>query len=856
MAFKYLCAALLFFPAVNCFAQTTTIIDSSDKNYRTVIAGAEYQAGGMKKLLLGEDWRREWTTPVRVRMLNLDTLGGLTPLEMGGGRQTKTLHVQAADGRRYVLRSVNKTYTLALPEIARGTIVETVMNDQIATNHPYAALAVPMMANAAGVYHTNPKLYIIPNSNRLGEYRSTFSNMLVVMEERPDKTHAQLKSFGQPDDIDGSEKMLERITDDNDVQMDQGQYVKTRLFDMFLGDWGRHIDNWRWAEFKDGKTDIYRPVPKDRDQTWAKFEGLLLKLASTVGGLKQLQSFGPKIKNIEWYNFPAVDIDRRFGNELNKQQWIDSATALQRYLTNDVIEKGVRQLPPEIFAISGQQIISSLQQRRNDLPSYAEAYYNFLSKKVDLAGSKKNELFRINRIDDQQTQITTHKITKEGVVKEPPLYSRTFLTNETKEVRIYGLDGNDVYHLEGNTSDGITVRMIAGPGKDSLYDASHVRGLTHKSKFYDDVSAEIISTSETKLRLSDSVFHDPFDEDFHFDHKGLSIKPGLNPFYRLYVGAAYHIRSYGWREQPYKSDIRIGLDYSLSENTFHPYLAGEHPQLFSAWNLTYGLGYDGSRRFHYFGVGNNSTKDLNIASYYFLRTENYYASAGINRFISNFHNIAFNLGYDGVRVIRAPQTFLAEPRAKVTADSYDWKHFASAGLSYNYNRVNDKITPTKGFHFNAGTEYTLNWQDKNSFNRYTAAVGFYLPLAGDFSFFVNSGAATMNGEPEFYQLNNIGGSITLRGYLRNRFYGKTVFYDQNELRWIPDVKTYLFNGKIGLIGLYDIGRVWQPLEKSNDWHFGYGGGFMVAPFNKFSATVYYTVSPEDNVVNIRIGKFF
>ena len=123
-------------------------------------------------------------------------------------------------------------------------------------------------------------------------------------------------------------------------------------------------------------------------------------------------------------------------------------------------------------------------------------------------------------------------------------------------------------------------------------------------------------------------------------------------------------------------------------------------------------------------------------------------------------------------------------------------------------------------------------------------------------FFVNTGAATLNGEPEFYQQNNIGGNKTLRGYLRNRFYGNTVFYDQNELRWIPNVKSYLFNGKIGLIALYDIGRVWQPGETSGTWHTGYGAGLMIAPFNKIAATVYYSVSPEDNVVNLRVGKFF
>ena len=43
-------------------------------------------------------------------------------------------------------------------------------------------------------------------------------------------------------------------------------------------------------------------------------------------------------------------------------------------------------------------------------------------------------------------------------------------------------------------------------------------------------------------------------------------------------------------------------------------------------------------------------------------------------------------------------------------------------------------------------------------------------------------------------------------------------------------KPYILPGEFGLIGLFDIGRVW---EKHNDisatWHNGYGGGIYFAP---------------------------
>ena len=40
------------------------------------------------------------------------------------------------------------------------------------------------------------------------------------------------------------------------------------LFDLIIGDWDRHEDQWRWAEQEDGKDEIYEPIARDRDQTF------------------------------------------------------------------------------------------------------------------------------------------------------------------------------------------------------------------------------------------------------------------------------------------------------------------------------------------------------------------------------------------------------------------------------------------------------------------------------------------------------------------------------------------------------------------------------------------------------------
>lgn len=839
-------------------AQKTTIVNSPDSFHKRAIAGKEYYKPFHSEKLWGEDWRKEWTEPVIVPVLNLDSaFGGITPMKEGGGRQTKSLRVKTPDGRVYVLRSVNKTYTDALPEIARGTFVEKIANDQIATNHPYAALTIPSLAEAAKIYHTNPKYYVLPNSLRLGEFSDTFSNMLVLMEERPDETQTSQQSFGgNAEDIVSTEKMVEKITDENDHLMDQNFYLKTRLFDIFVGDWGRHHDNWRWAKFDSGKFKIYRPVPKDRDQTWAKFEGFIVSLGIAAAGLKQLQSFDDDIRNIEWYNYPAIELDRRFTNQLTKQVWVDSAKALQQYLTDAVIENAIRQMPPEIYVLSGKEIIRKLKTRRNDLVRYAEKYYEYLAKNVDIPGTKENELFEVNRVNNNETDVTVYRLNKKEQTREM-IYSRKFSNKETDEIRLYGIGGKDIFNLDGTVKNGVLVRVVGGPGKDSLNDFSYVTGMAHKTKYYDDHNNSITGSVETKMHLSeDSAIH-RYDYDLvQLDKKGIMPWAGYKTYYGFYVGIGYSSKKYGFRKDPYKTYQHIGVNYSLTESALSLFYESSFKQLLGDWNLNLGAGYDIVRKFSYFGIGNETKLATRDWTYYDLYEKDIYARVGTDRIFANHHKLRLDFTFDDIKVTDRSGGFLTENPHNVDSSVFNWKQYGGVQFEYSYVNINDSVVPSKGIVFAVGVSNTKNLREDKDFTNLTSTLNVYIPLSKAFSLAIKNGAASLYGNPEFYQLNNVGGYYNIRGYRRYRFHGTSAFYNQNELRWLPNVKSYLFNGKAGLVAFFDDGRVWNPGEQSNAWHYGYGGGVVIVPFNKVSATVTYGISKEDKVINIHLGKFF
>jgi outer membrane protein assembly factor BamA len=188
--------------------------------------------------------------------------------------------------------------------------------------------------------------------------------------------------------------------------------------------------------------------------------------------------------------------------------------------------------------------------------------------------------------------------------------------------------------------------------------------------------------------------------------------------------------------------------------------------------------------------------------------------------------------------------------------------YAGVQLTYTFLNVNDSVVPTKGISFFADATLSHNITQKEFFQKYFIKFQAYFPFSNKFSLAVRGGAATVAGNTsilnnaQFYEHAVIGGPQSLRGFKRERFWGKTSFYNNNELRFITDVRTILFNAKAGLLLFFDDGRVWMPHENSSMVHTGYGAGFLFAPFNKISATVTYGTSKESSLIQVRLNTLF
>ncbi|MFC6999862.1 hypothetical protein [Rufibacter roseus] len=434
----------------------------------TVTAGEHYLKSGFHQFWWGKHYRKVWAEPVEAPLFWVKEFkGGVTPIKQGGSFQTKNLRLEDSLGREFVLRSVDKDPSKALPKSLQNTFVAGLMRDQTSVIHPYGAFIVPELANAAGVYHTNPKLVFIPDDPALGKYRQEFANTLALLEERPDDANwANLASFGNPANIVSSKKAISSLLKKPLHQVDAKRYLRSRLFDMWLSDWSRREDQWRWG-VAEGEIVTYEPIPRDRDHAFFKFnDGVLTSIISIFK--PNYQSFDRTIvgKNVKGLISASRQMDSYLLAYLSLEDFKEVSLDLQQRLSDDVIEKALMQWPPQIRELTAQEFRKKLRARRKDLPKAASTFYHEINKEVKLAGSDDDDIFKLHFTSDGSVLVQHWSNTKDSA---PVLLDqKTYSPSETKSIAIYGLSGADVFQLSGQGKSKIKIQWFGGEGTDKL----------------------------------------------------------------------------------------------------------------------------------------------------------------------------------------------------------------------------------------------------------------------------------------------------------------------------------------------------------------------------------------------------
>ncbi|MHB1177112.1 MAG: metallophosphoesterase [Daejeonella sp.] len=826
---------------------------------KTVVAGDAFEAGKFKRAFFGEHYRDTWAIPIEVKYLDLNTFGGgLTPIQLGGGKQTTSLRLQGKDKNVYQFRTVAKNPAALLPEGFLKTFAEDLIQDQISSAHPYGALMIPDMAKAIGIYHTNPELVYMPYSTLLGPYIQQVGGKLGIIEARPDEDLSDFNSFGNANNAVGTPKMYKELRDDNDNEVDQQMFLKSRLFDILIGDWDRHEDQWRWAEFKKEHGVIYRPIPRDRDQAFTKFDGIIPSLVSEI--LPDIQSFKTKIGDPTELSIAARNLDRNLLNELSQQDWQRIARQIQTDLTDEVIETAVRKMPPEVYKEAGQEIIDKLKSRRAQLADSADEYYKVLANEVTVTGSDKKEFFKIERFANT-TRLTVHKIdSNEQVIR--PLYNRTFVNSETGELNIYGLNGRDSILIEGESQKGgIKIRIVGGEDNDVLVD----RSTGARALFY-DLNTEkntLVPGPNTALRLSDQSYVNDYEiNSFTYDKSGIKPYFDFNSDDGLFIGGGYGVRHYGFRKFPYSYDQNLVGNYAPKTGAYTVrYLANFYSIFGRNLDVVFRGIFNGPKyTFNYYGQGNSTLNLGDNIDYFRVRTKNLSLAAFLQYRFTKVFSVGIGPGYEYFRVEKPANRFVSSPGFPESPDIDRPSRYAAVRSYANIDFVNDNLFPTSG----------VRWRSEiNYFNELKNTRQKYLQLKTDVSFYatpnysfpvtvaIRLGGAANIGDYKFFQASSLGNNTNLRGFRNNRFSGRSYLYQNTEARFkVSHFRNYVFTGDLGLFGFFDSGRVYSDLPDSSTWHKGYGPGIWLNLFNKFLVSGGYGFSKEGQYLSLKGGLSF
>ena len=880
----------------------------------TARAGTHYDVDGILRTLGGGNWRDLWATPVQVPVLDLDTFaGGLKP-ERTGGRQSRTLHFQGADGRLYIFRSVDKfLHTEALPVALRRTPVGDLVQDQISALFPAAGLLVGPLYEAVGLLHPWPTLVVMPDDPALGEFREVYAGMLGQLEENPQEGPDDTPGFAGSSKLVGVDKFLERMDETWEHRPDAAEYLAARLVQFMIGDSDRGGDQWRFADFPNpaGPGRLWRPVARDHDFSFMRPTGL-------VGGASmiaypKLTRFDGTFESLRTLTYMTRAMDRRLLVELPRARWDSVVTAMQSQLTDDVLRASVGRLPDEWQPHAADRLFAGMQGRRDTLHEIAAEFFAMVSHEADVHATAQAERADVERLADGSVEIRLYapsaaaESAVAAVQPSPPgdgvqpssgagtipYFQRRFLPAETREIRLYMLGGDDVVQVSGRAERSIRVRVIGGGGDDVLVDSATVTRGGWATTFYTAYGDDrVVSGSNTRI---DARTFDEMLPGRPLDLAELAPHPDAEELEDEEAGGEE--AGEGEEEQP-------GLDEDVVDRLLRPsyrdwgHKTGIRPEadFRSGSGLLIGAGAGFTR----YGFRREEYKArVDAKALYSLDTggfgielsgdyhpENTRLGLSLDASATQFETFRF-YGYgndteplDGVspRVFRdqltiRPAVYWATagsyvglgPIVRYGRPNYDAgspidilrpagaSAFAQAGAAaeLRLDRGVHSGADARGFSLSAdASAYPALLDAAEAFGNMHAVGRAWVPLGRPFLALRLGGRHAWGGFPA-HEAAFLGGRTSLRGYETDRFAGDAAVYGATELHAPLGTMEVLVRGEVGVFGLADAGRVFVDGASPGGWHTSYGGGVWFSTLGQTLSLAYAT--GETGRLYLRLG---
>ncbi|MGH7581372.1 MAG: hypothetical protein ACREM9_14415, partial [Gemmatimonadales bacterium] len=679
-------------------------------------------------------------------------------------------------------------------------------------------LLAPPVLEAAGIPHTTPRVFILPKDHpRLGEFAAEYGGMLGTIEERPNE--ADGATFEGASEVIGTDKLMEELEDSPNDRVDARAFLTARLVDVLIGDWDRHADQWRWARFGDSRPYRWQPIPRDRDQAFARYDGLLLLVARASA--PQLVNFGPDYAGMLGQTWNGRDLDRRLLVSLEADDWDSVATALQARLTDDVFEASAARLPPSYIPIDSARLVDALKARRDELPEAARKFYRHLAGEVEVHGTDQAEIADVHRVNGKITEISLALFGENGE-PEAPYFRRRFNHDETKEVRLILHSGDDRVRVWGEGGGGIRIRVLPGKDDDVVVDSSRGGRI---AMYTEEPGDKVLPGRDVAVHPQPYAPADTAVRDW--GDRWLSVTwLAAGPDIGLFAGTGVSLTRYGFRRDPFAERYRLRAGWSTGANTgradFNARWIPPNSRL--RLNLLARASGIDVLRFHGFG---NEISAEGPDEFYRVDQVDLTLVPAVSFPVGRNAELSF-----GPRLRYSSTDF--EDNRFITRDVYGAGTFGLLGATsrLDLETTDLPVGATRGLSLTVGGGFYPSVLDvRNSFGELHADVSTFLasptlPLQPTLA--MRLGGKRVWGDFPFQEAAYIGDASTVRLGRQNRYAGEASLFAGSELRLFLTKFYFLAPADFGVLGLADVGRVFLDGEDSDRWHAAGGGGIWMS----------------------------
>ena len=776
----------------------------------------QLRADGLHRFLFGSSWRDLWAMPVTMSVVRIsqNCISTITP-HSPLNSSIRSLSFRGSDSICYTFTPFRQDSGSSLPDELSELLPEYVRKDQMGILHPFAPLISSILLKGVGL-----------------PYRTTSACVLVIdsMGTAPRGGILEGAWNGIPSssvEPISTQALLDSLDSSIQVRVDELEYIKARIMDLFLGDWDRSEDSWQWYSLPIGSNRLWKPLPCAQFHALNRLNGLLPTIADIA--IPQLEHCGETISSVENSTLTGRTLDRRILISHIRQTW-DSLTASVQATSTDSILLEALAAVPHPNSTEQAEILEVLKSRRSQLPRAVREFYRLSSGFVDIHGSKNADRVGIHRIGRHMVNVEIFDRTDTTAVQRPT-FSRLFTDDITQEIRVFLRGGDDLAVIDGEESSSISLVIDGGEGHNEILNRTKEKGLlTGRSTslpgrisiyhFGDAMSASQTLESGTMRNSIQHLLRDWGSE--------WTFNPwlDLNPDDGLFLGGGPVYTRYAYQMAPWAEQMNVRVGLATRFMKYRLDATGEFRDWFQGIHIFIQLHASQLDLSNFFGVGNESSYNQSLyqAGFYKVDQQEIFAHGALDFPLMQFLSASLGATVKLIDNNPKPGTLLnalqlplynktityAILQARLTIDTRDQIAFPTSGWFGS-----GQFFYAPSILDNSKTFYKLHGEVRHV---YTPT---FLPLTT--LAFRGIGEKIWGSYP-FFESTFLGGNESLRGFERQRFAGDASLLGSTEIRAHVAKIPFLVPLWIGISGFIETGRVFLEGEGSIRWHHVIGGG--------------------------------